>query len=415
MKKFKLAIGILVLFLLYKIISPFIIIEHKVASISKEKWIKDVEYLEKNLPKKHKNLFFNLEETEYKNLTKKLKEDIKDLSESEIKIRILEIIAKVGDSHTTVKNYNSSSEYPIKLYWFKEGLYITEVDSEYKELLGCKIIKINDVNIEDIVKSITTLVPHENQYWLKYKVVDYINNPEILKYFKVIEGEAAKLSLETIEGKTFEKEILPKDKINSNELVLLENNIKEKPLYMRTKESFWSNYISDEATLYIQINSCTPVKGKSVDSLVENTLKQWENEKINKLIIDLRNNTGGVYMGKSKSFVSNLSKMKDINKKGKLFIITGRKTFSSAINYSLDFKNDTNGLFYGEPTGGKPSHYGDVRNFTLPNSKLNISYSTKYFESTIEENTLMPDYLIEPSIKDYVNGIDPVIEEILKR
>ena len=31
----------------------------------------------------------------------------------------------------------------------------------------------------------------------------------------------------------------------------------------------------------------------------------------------------------------------------------------------------------GEPTGGKPNAYGDVRTFSLPNSRLVIRYSTK--------------------------------------
>lgn len=69
--------------------------------------------LRKKSSKEHKNLFFNLEETEYKNLTKKLKEDIAALSEREIKIRIMEVLAKVGETHTTVKKYKPSRRHPI--------------------------------------------------------------------------------------------------------------------------------------------------------------------------------------------------------------------------------------------------------------------------------------------------------------
>lgn len=83
--------------------------------------------------------------------------------------------------------------------------------------------------------------------------------------------------------------------------------------------------------------------------------------------------------------------------------------------YSIALKENTNAILYGEPTGGKPNGYGEVRRFTLPNSKLIINYSTKYFESKIENDSLMPDHVIEPSISDYINGIDPVMEEILKR
>nr|WP_286161278.1 S41 family peptidase [Clostridium sp. KNHs214] len=97
----------------------------------------------------------------------------------------------------------------------------------------------------------------------------------------------------------------------------------------------------------------------------------------------------------------------------KLYVIVGRRTFSSGILYVLEFQKLTNAKFFGEPTGGKPIHYGDMRNMTLPNSKLNITYSTKFLKtSTNEADTFTPDFIIEPSIKDYLKGIGPVIETI---
>ena len=67
----------------------------------------------------------------------------------------------------------------------------------------------------------------------------------------------------------------------------------------------------------------------------------------------------------------------------------------------------------GEATGGEPNHYGEVKQFELPNSEKPIRYSTKYFKWVEEDiNTLAPDKVIEESFAAYREGTDPVLEWI---
>jgi hypothetical protein len=76
----------------------------------------------------------------------------------------------------------------------------------------------------------------------------------------------------------------------------------------------------------------------------------------------------------------------------------------------MDFKN-SNAIFVGEETAGKPNHFGEVRGFTLPNSGIEISYSTKYFNQyKNDDSTIKPDFMIEESFENFMNGIDPVFE-----
>ena len=94
----------------------------------------------------------------------------------------------------------------------------------------------------------------------------------------------------------------------------------------------------------------------------------------------------------------------------------GRRTFSSAILNAIDLKKQTPAIFAGEPTGGKPNHYGEVQMFRLPQSGLMVTYSVKYFR-VIEDDpdSLVPDLLIEPRISDYLNKADPVLETVLRK
>lgn len=55
-----------------------------------------------------------------------------------------------------------------------------------------------------------------------------------------------------------------------------------------------------------------------------------------------------------------------INQPGKLFVIIGRSTFSAAMFLVGDLEEHTRAIFIGEPTGGKPNHFGSKRAWRRP-------------------------------------------------
>ncbi|WP_262493747.1 S41 family peptidase [Niastella koreensis] len=65
------------------------------------------------------------------------------------------------------------------------------------------------------------------------------------------------------------------------------------------------------------------------------------------------------------------------NSKGKLIVLIGKLTFSSAIMNAIELKRGTNAILVGEPTSGSVNHYGEVRAFRLPHTKIIIGYSTR--------------------------------------
>lgn len=82
----------------------------------------------------------------------------------------------------------------------------------------------------------------------------------------------------------------------------------------------------------------------------------------------------------------------------------------------MDLKKKTEAVFYGEPTGGKPNHYGEIETLTLPYLKLGVSYSTKYFQFVEgDDPCLTPDVLVELTLDDYRALRDPVLDAILAK
>jgi len=102
-----------------------------------------------------------------------------------------------------------------------------------------------------------------------------------------------------------------------------------------------------------------------------------------------------------------------LNREGKLFVAIDRGTFSSAILNAISMSKRTKSIFVGEPTGGSPVHYGEVRKLTLPNSRIQVSCSTVLWKTTSDTSeAFMPDILIERTFEDYYLMMDRVIEAI---
>lgn len=102
------------------------------------------------------------------------------------------------------------------------------------------------------------------------------------------------------------------------------------------------------------------------------------------------------------------------DQKGRLFVLIGRGTFSSAVLNTEEFRGRTRAIVMGEPSGGAINAYGEVSQFTLPNSKLVVGCSTRAFGNPSPGMTqgIVPDIQIEESFADYARGIDDVYEAV---
>ena len=99
---------------------------------------------------------------------------------------------------------------------------------------------------------------------------------------------------------------------------------------------------------------------------------------------------------------------------GSTYLMVGRKTFSSAIINSVDLIKEMNAVVVGEETGGRPNHFGEVDRFVLPESRLVVSYSTKYFKLLDEDiPSIIPDIPAPLTYSQYMSGTDPALEVIL--
>jgi hypothetical protein len=386
------------------------------AELTPAQWAEDLDFLASELPKKHKNLFHKISESEFRREVEGLKAKLPSLSQSEMLTGLMRIVAAVGDSHTTL-GYRPRQGIPLMLHWFKDGISVLNTTAEYKDILYGKIAALGEKPIEDIIPVLAELIPHENGAQVKNRLPNLLTDTVVLHGAGVIPSpDAASLTVLTAVGRTVTLDMAPVPFSSKPEWLVDTSDEGGAPLYLKNRRLFyWFEVLPESRTLFFKYNSCQNMQDRPFGSFVKEFFAAADTGKADRIVIDLRHNGGG-NSAIFAPFLAELKKRPALCREGGIFVLIGRRTFSSAILNALDLKKETPAVFVGEPTGGKPNHYGEVQMFLLPHSGLAVTYSVKYFQ-VIEgdPNSLVPDILVEPILADYLEKSDPVLERVLEK
>ncbi|WP_269243312.1 S41 family peptidase [Flavobacterium limnophilum] len=389
-------------------------------------WVADIDFLATELPQKHYDFFTVKDKKEFLVGLDKIKSSSAKLTDIEVAIKLQQLIAGFGDSHTSV-NYaqliDKNKILPLHLYWFSDGLYILHTTQENIEILGHQIVSVNGVPLKTITDSLGTMTTKDNQAIIKNSIPKLLPLAQVLECFGFIKEQEIKLELKDLNGikKTYVLKLA--EMTRQNRKTCKPDSL---ALCYRNERAFFVDYYqAKDNVYYLQYNKCwskelelqngntqNAEKMPSFKEFEERVFQTLANNRVDKLVFDMRFNGGGNSI-QGTQFVEKLAKFLENNSKIKLYVVVGRNTFSSAILNAMDFKRLTNAVFVGEETSGKPNHFGEVKNFKLPSSGIRVDYSTKYFKRTDEKvTTISPDIKLEPSFSDFARGIDPVYEWI---
>ena len=143
--------------------------------------------------------------------------------------------------------------------------------------------------------------------------------------------------------------------------------------------------------------------------LIKKLKKTIDSTEPDKIVIDMRDNGGG-YPKLLDPFIEYL-RMNRLNKKGHIYVLIGRKTFSAGVINSAAIRWQTDAILIGEETSGDVQFFGGVQYVTLPATGLMVQYSTHYRETREKyEGSLRPDVTIPETLADYSQGIDAALQ-----
>ena len=394
-------------------------------TISVTQWQEDLRFIQNTIHKDYSFLFVKTTKQEFDTRIEKLYNDIPNLELHEIKVGITRLIASFKYGHTGI--YFKFQSLPFNLYEFKDGIYIQGVHKNYRKALGAKVLKINNIPIEEALEKIAPVVNAENSQYFKAYGINYLGSPEVLhvqKITKTLQNEVT-LTLEK-NGKVFTQSFTVMEDgegvpthhgfVHQDENWLDVRDQSTTPLYLKDLDKiYYSEYLTEEKAMYVRHSRIRDEAEESTKDFYARVFDAVEQQDVDKLIIDLRLNGGGSN-NLNKPIITGLIETEKINKIGKLFVIIGRRTFSACQNLVNELDNYTNVIFVGEPTAENINFWGDNRPVRLPNSGIDISLSYLWWQDKPAlENAewTAASVPVTMSFEEYANNQDPVLEAAL--
>ena len=173
------------------------------AQSGKIDWKADLEFLTKELPEKHCNFFTARSKGEFVSGIEAIKAESERLTDFQVALKTQQLIARFGDSHTMLQFFqliDQTQILPLGTLWVSDGLYITKTTPENKEILGLRIVAINDTPIATVIDSLSTLFTIDNQAIVKSIVPETVMSLQALEHFGFADSRQVKLMLS--DGKT---------------------------------------------------------------------------------------------------------------------------------------------------------------------------------------------------------------------
>jgi len=383
------------------------------------RWAQAVSYLGNQLPYLHVNPYFKVSESEFQQSVIQLAAEIPNLKDEQIIVRMMRIVASIGDGHTRVYPDAEPLNYPslpLEMRWLDDGLIVVAASPEYEQAIGAKVVQIGGHPIAEVREEVNSLIATDNEMELLNSSPAYVSMPALFYGLDLIpQKDRVTFGFESQDGSNFDLELVPVAKTESLASIYEKMGV-PRPLYEQDRESFyWYQYLPDSNIVYVQYNVCAEDKNKPFKPFVEEVFDLVDQHPDSRLVLDLRFNGGGNEAVLT-PFLKAIRARPALNTKGKLFVLIGRGTFSSALQNAITLHEDMNAILIGEPTGGKPNHYGEVRYFNLPNVGLLVQYSTRYWLNypASDPLTLEPDISATLTISDLLTGHDPALEAVLQ-
>ena len=374
---------------------------------SKKDALTDYEFMMKYLKKIHPLAYGGLPE-EVERRAKEVREWIEGQEQIEgyVLARQLEsILSLLGDGHTMVEeNYNA--------YHIMKHVY------EHNKA-GHVLIGINDIPFEEFLALNPDIDSYETISYGIRMIKNRVSNLEGLKYLGIdISGEI-KYNYLTEDGEAVTEVVTAKDFLALEEYNAYVKNIKGDDLAAEEDHGFV--YYDVDAGHDLAILTLTDCRYDQVyKDTVAKMFEEIHEKGIQNVCVDLRSNGGGSSMV-ANEFIKYLNvdvykewgcelrvgpllipmegrTVKNPKKSqvftGNVYVLTGVRTYSSAMDFAMLIQDNGMGKLVGQPCGNLPGSYGQVTSFSLPKTGLYFQTSTKKWyrvDTSKNEEPLLPD------------------------
>ena len=398
-------------------------------------WRADITEVATAIRDHHPQPFRSIDEAEFLAAYRMLLDDVPNLTDKEIVVRLAALVALIDDGHTrlaiprqhpalglefghtpTPRPGDARLQFqqlPVAFEQFDDGVYVTGASREHADLIGLRLAAIGDTPIDDAMETVQAITFAENSQLESLMGADRLTLPEALAALGIA-ASAATVELSFNDragvGRTVAVQPLTVAAVDWTTPF----DVHPLPLRLRYPDrKFWSEHVDDQNFIYMQMDEIADAEIPLAE-FVTTTLREAL-ERDARLVIDVRNNFGGSG-GLNRTLVTSIIASEELNQHDRVFVLIGRRTFSAAQMLVNELEQYTRVTFVGEPTGSRPDHFGDPKKIRLAHSGLTLRVSRLHWSSYTafdDREATNPDFDAHWTAAAYFAGEDPAIATAL--
>ena len=383
-------------------------------------WQSDLALLIPGMERLHPDLYHGVSEEALAASVAALSSSIADRSDDEVLDGVLGIVAMVSaggcDAHTGAYVWGSGSypveSLPLRLWLFGDDVVIVAALPPYADLLGRRVGTIEGHPIADVLAALDPLVPRDNQQTVRLLMPRFLLIPQILRGAGLADAGSVALGVDHGEGTAMVT-------VDVTPIPMAEYNAWAGPyglhlpadpdvLYLsRIDDALWWQLLDDGETLFVQYNRVDQLPTQTYVALGQ----AMADAAVSRVILDVRHNFGGEL--RALDPMMELFQDASFDQAGRLFVATGRNTFSGGSLLVARMQRDTAAEIVGEPMGGCPTFWSDAAPLDLPWSGIQVGVADDLaigVDAADTRHGILPDTTLELTVDEWLAGDDPVLE-----
>jgi len=357
---------------------------------------------------------------------------VAELGDAAIALELQKITVLLGDGHSTIYMVGTPRlalpVLPITTYFFAEGLFV--VDSGVggrgpgAELIGHEIVSIGGMRAAELLAALAPYVSRDNAMGVRWLGPLFLRSPVVLRAIGAIGPESpldrVTLSVrapgEAVRDVTLAVQPFAQRDAGSPRLAAPPGTAPgAAPLWLaRPHEPFWFEERPDRSLLYVQVNEIGDAAKQTLEGFAAEVRETLRESGLLNLVLDLRQNSGG-----NNFLVAPLVRLvawfEEDAPEHRVFVVTGRKTFSACQNLVNRLERNTRVTIVGEPSSSKPNFTGESTELLLPWSGLRGSISSRWWQDSFPEDArpfIAPHLRVDLRAADWIANHDPVLAAI---
>ena len=402
----------------------------------------DLRYLVTNIKKHHPQLYLYLSKEDFNSLVGSIENSIKsDMKEDDFFRLLAPLVAKIGCSHTGIRpsqhfseSLNECSSYlPLNINFNNDKAFVIDNFSNPAIKSGSQIFSINGLPVEQALEKMIQNTPAD-AYNVTAKLWQ-INNQFSEMYSQNIGNRKTYLLEGTYKDGKFTIEI---PGISYEQLKHARQNSYPE-MNIGQNVPYTHRFLPGKKSAVLTVKSFTAQNFEDYNRFLADFFKKIKSEKIENLIIDVRDNMGGhpffaaellSYIMQTKftyfeeprdnqEFQTLLQPMnsKINNFKGKIYIFMNGGCLSTTGHFLSLVKYHDLATLVGENAGGSFYCNDNSIQLRLPNTGIQVNLPRTTFQTAAKGfhkgDLITPDISVKPSLEDLILKRDSLMNSVL--